>query len=288
MPRPGRNQLVRNMQNGSMLMQLSLFLKHKHLMRGVQQPERDVFAAACMADILRTKAPDLALMHLTCYDSLCHEHGEDFDKLEPALRVLDDSLAALIDAAGPQAAVIVFSDHAQLPVSVSLTLNDLLVDVGLLRKESGLYRAGPSGCFIECCGGSAFLHAGSLTQGQIDDVRCLVEGSSGFNRFLSSDEMALCGRSTLPFGFCAAPGFQYTPCPHNEKAQHGYPLDYPDYKVFYSVRGPDVAPGATLQGGSLLDIAPIALRLLGAGLPPERRPSIAGLGEARREVFRAE
>jgi hypothetical protein len=285
MPRPGSNQILLNMANGSKAMQLRLFLKYRHLMNGILQPERDVFAAACMADLLRKKSPDLALVHLTCFDTMCHEYGEDFDALERAFKVLDDSLGLLLEAAGPDAGVIVFSDHAQIPVHDSLFPNDLLVEAGLLFKKDGLYQKGGSGCFIECCGGSAFFHPGLMPSSQIEAVRETVQASRGFNRFLTTAEMAACGRPELPFGFCAAAGYDYAPCPHHEKAQHGYPLDYPDYKVFYAVRGPQVHAGVTLEGGSLLDIAPIALRLLGNGLPPAQKPAIPGLPPARGGVF---
>ncbi|MDR0400712.1 MAG: ectonucleotide pyrophosphatase/phosphodiesterase, partial [Treponema sp.] len=233
-PRPGDNQLFLNLKNGSKLTQLRLWLRYRHLLEGIAQPARDRFAAACMADILH-RGPGLALMHFTAYDGLCHQHGEDFDILDKALAVMDEGLGKLLEAAGEETPVILFSDHAQLPVEHTVLPNERLVDMGLLlRDEAGAYRPGESGCFIECCGGAAFLHPGKLQN--IEPLRRKLEESPGFNRWLSAEEMRACDRGELPAGFCPLPGYQYEAWNSGEKGQHGYPADYEDYKVFYAVR----------------------------------------------------
>jgi hypothetical protein len=240
-----------------------------------------------MADILRDHRPGLALMHFTAYDSLCHQYGEDFGILDKALAVMDEELGRLLEAAGEEAAVILFSDHAQLSVEHTVLPNDILVDMGLLaRDEAGAYRPGESGCFIECCGGAAFLHPGKLEN--IDPLRRALEKSPGFGRWLREDEMRACGRGERPAGFSPLPGYQYEAYNTGEKGQHGYPTDYEDYKVFYALRSPSICRGRQLKGGSLLDLAPLALRLLGETLPPEKAPHIPGLPLARSDVFQGE
>jgi hypothetical protein len=297
-PRPGQNQILLNLKNGSKLTQLDLWFRYRRLLDGISQPSLDRFTAACMADILRRRKPDLALVHFTAYDTLCHHYGEDFDKLEPTLRVLDDGLGLLLDVleeggrdAG-DSGVILFADHAQLPLIKTILPNDILTDMGLLRKDrQGDYMPGKTGCFIECCGGSAFIHPGNLRDSgdSMTALRKHIEESPGFNRWLTHEEMETCGRGNLPGGFCALPGWAYEAYDQGEKAQHGYPADYEDYRVFYALRGPSVGlavpQGKTVDGGSLLDIAPLALRLLGEGLPPEQAPCIPGLPPARSDFF---
>lgn len=283
-PRPGDKQLLLNLKNGSKLVQMRLWLRHRHLLEGVAQPGLDRFAAACMADILRAHRPGLALMHFTAYDALCHRHGEDFGILDRALGVMDEELGKLLKAAGEETAVILFSDHAQLPAENTILPNDILVEMGLLvRDRTGAYRPGETGCFIECCGGAAFIHPGKLEN--TDSLRRRLEKSPGFRRWLREDEMRSCGREKLPAGFCPLPGYQYEACDTGEKGQHGYPVDYQDYTVFYAVRSPTVCRGKRLKGGSLLDLAPLALKLLGEGLPPDRAPRIPGLSPAREDLF---
>jgi hypothetical protein len=168
-----------------------------------------------------------------------------------------------------------------------ITPNDWLVEMELLSKapaeapNGALYQVGESGCFIECCGGSAFLHPGALKDASIRMIRERIEASEGFNRWLREDEMTESGYAIPGSGICgwaAQPGYQYAPMPVPEIWQHGFPTDYPDYGVFYAVQGPDVAGGQLLQGGSLLDIAPIALRIMGA--------KIEGLRPVRDGIFR--
>jgi hypothetical protein len=237
-----------------------------------------------MADILRRRRPGLALMHFTAYDGLCHQHGEDFSILDKALGVMDEELGKLLEAAGEETAVILFSDHAQLNVEHTVLPNDVLADLGLLiRDEAGAYRPGDKGCFIECCGGAAFLHPGKLEN--IEPLRRELEKSPGCNRWLRDDERRACGRGGLPAGFCPQPGYQYEAYDSGEKGQHGYPVDYEGYRVFYAVRSPSVSKGKRLKGGSLMDLAPLALRLLGENLPPEKAPAIPGLPPAREDVF---
>jgi hypothetical protein len=294
MPRPGQNQILLNLQNGSKLIQLELWLRYRYLLDGINQPNLDRFAAACMVRLLRRCRPDLALMHFTAYDTLCHRYGEDPGKLEPALRVLDEGLGLLLDAledAGKDAgsaSVILFSDHAQLPLVKTVLPNDTLIEMGLLgRNRQGGYIPGETGCFIECCGGSAFIHPGNLeNSGSPLAALCKrLEESPGFNRWLTEEEMKICGRENLPAGFCALPGWAYKADDQEERAEHGYPADYDGYGVFYAVRSASAADGKTLRGGSLLDIAPLALRLLGEGLSPEQAPCIPGLPPAREDLF---
>lgn len=266
MAQPGENQVLLNMRYGTKLLQLGAFLRHRHLLDGIRQPARDRFATACMVDILRNKRPDLALMHLTAYDSLCHEFGLGSPQQREALDALDENLGLLLDAAG-DAEVLVFSDHAQLPAETPILANDLLVAMGHLKKDGeGTYLEDTgAGCFFECSGGSGFFHPGRLSPEETAAVREATAALPGFGRFLRPQEMATCGRPQLSFGFAAKPGYAVQAYDTGEKANHGYPADYDDYAVFWLHAGPGTAPG-TQTGGSLLDITPHAANLLGLSM----------------------
>jgi predicted AlkP superfamily pyrophosphatase or phosphodiesterase len=135
-----------------------------------------------MEDILRRKKPDLALMHLSAFDSFCHSYGESSPEADEALKVMDAALGRLLDAAkaaGTEPGVILFSDHAQLPVEHTVLPNKLLKEAGLLGRDS----------YIECCGGSAFFYTGSLDTSQVNTLKAQLEASEGFHRWLTEDEM---------------------------------------------------------------------------------------------------
>lgn len=287
---PGKSQLLTSLKAGSVFLQIKMFLRYRKLLDGINQPNLDNFSTACMADILREYNPGLALVHLTAYDSLCHKNGKDSDAVTKAYEAMDKNLAILLEAAGDRD-VIIFSDHSQINVHTVVEPNIMLAELGLLshnRSTSGdEYQAGESGCFIECCGGSAFFHAGKLEMRQTEEVREKIAASEWFRRFLSDDEMCEAGYTsaaekppvnpssrTRPegaytsaaFGFCAKEGFCFDTHASIYKGNHGYPLDMPDYKVFYIVRGSGFTPGTVTHGESLLDIAPLAAKLLGIEL----------------------
>ena len=264
---PGKNQLVTSLKAGSKLLQLKLFIRHHKQLSGIRQPAVDTFATSCMADILRKYRPDLALIHLTAYDMLCHEEGKDGASIKTAYESLDRSLAILLEAAGADRDVILFSDHGQFDVHTVVDPNGMLAEAGLIKMIDGAYITGEHGCFIDCCGGSAFFCRGNLPDARMDAIKAAIARSDGFRRFLTPEEMEESGwaGSSVPFGFCAKTGYCYGIPGAAYKANHGYPLDMPDYNVFYLTRGRGIQPGCK-TGGSLLDIAPFAADRLGITL----------------------
>ena len=264
--RPGKNQLITSLRAGSATLQMKMYARHRKLLDGIRQPNLDNFATACMVDILREYKPGLALIHLTAYDAFCHEFGKESERMATAYESLDKHMAALLEAAGPDRDVIAFSDHSQLSVHTPLDPNNILSGAGLLERRDGEYYMGENGCFIECCGGSAFFHAGRLPLDRITALRDSIERGEGFRRFLTDAEMTDAGRKDTAFGFCAELGYSYEAHESNIKSNHGYPLDMPDYTVFYMARGRGFQPGGASRGGSLLDIAPLAARLLNIDL----------------------
>ena len=262
LPQPGKNQIVASMRAGSKLLQLKMLLRHGRLLSGVAQPNLDEFATACMVDILREEKPGLALIHLTAYDSLCHKNGKGSGAMDTAMESLDRNLGKLLDISGG-GDVLVFSDHSHKNVDTYLEPNKVLTDAGLLGRGGDIYLHGEHGCFFECCAGSAFFHSGSLGAGEVCEVRGKIEKSEGFGRFLTDEEMLVSGYSEVSFGFCAKDGYCYAAFAPGHKADHGFPVDTPDYQVFYMARGFGLSPGSVAQTGSLLDIAPLAASRLG-------------------------
>ena len=263
MPRPGTNPLMTLLKAGSKGAILMGALKHRKKLDGISQPSLDYFAASCMADILRKHKPGLALMHLTAFDTLCHMNGVGSDALKAAYESLDSNLAILLDAVDDDSDVIILSDHSQRNVHTVIDANELLVSMELLEKGEDEYLRGDQDCFFECCGGTAFFHAGALNIEQIDEVREKVMQYGGFRRFLTADEMHDSGYDLTAFGIAAEDGFAYFSLKPPHEADHGYPADMPDYNVFYMVRGCGLEAGSVRHGGSLLDITHLVSQRLG-------------------------
>ena len=260
MTREGESQVSANLRTGSKLIQLYSYLRHKNLLRGIEQPERDRFAAASMADIISIGHPDLMLMHLTAYDSMCHKYGKGTPETDDALREMDLMLGMLADRAGfseGKTTVIVFSDHSQLNVHTAVDPNRILDVLGYLRyKEDGTVT--DARAFFQNCDGSSFCFNRELDEDQLELVKNAVLADTAVERLLSDAEMAESGYAgQAAFGVCAKRGFYFNPV-NREKATHGYPTDYPDYDVFFAVSEPWPEP----ESRSILEVTKAARKIL--------------------------
>jgi hypothetical protein len=103
-----------------------------------------------------------------------------------------------------------------------------------------------------------------MPKSEQDNLTAKVKELEGFARFLTPEETACAGKADLPFGLCAKPGYAFEKIANGkkERGNHGYPTDWPDYKVFYALRQKGRPPSQN-EGDSLLDIAPIAAGILG-------------------------
>ncbi len=147
MARPGESQILTSFKAGSVFTQLKLFLRHKKLMNGIKQPYLDNFATACMVDILSEHKPGLAMIHLTSFDTLCHDNGKGSADLSTAFESLNANLSALLKAAGDDRDVLIFSDHSQRNVHTVIEINNILKEAGSFTevkpwKHSALPRSG--------------------------------------------------------------------------------------------------------------------------------------------------
>jgi predicted AlkP superfamily pyrophosphatase or phosphodiesterase len=284
-PKKGENQIRMNMVYGSPILQIQMIAKFgMELLKGLEQPTLDRFAGASMAWILKNKQPDLALLHLTAYDTLCHTYGQSYAKaIHPAFSVMDKAVGAVLDAISPDTTVILMSDHAQIDLIATTSPNEILVELGLLNNHNGYVAIpGRHPCFFECCGGSAFFHDLGISRADAEKVRKAVSASPAFRRFLTEEEMHDSGHADLPWGYTAKVGYSLETRIKAEKGQHGYTLDLPDYQVFYVLKGPGIAKGALLSGGSLLELAPLILRILSS---KKHHLSLPGLQPCREDLF---
>ena len=260
MAAPGSSQILTSLRTGSKLVQIGAFLRHRHHLSGISQPGVDRFSTRAALDIIRRHRPDLALLHLTAYDSLCHHYGRDDARLAPVLEVMDEHLGMLLDAIDLDTTVLLLSDHAQLNVRETIDLTDWTQ-----RVCPDIVSAPPSSIVIEQAGGSAFYTCKAPSQPIFDTLLKALQREPFFNRALTAEEMNDSGYAHSNFGVCAKPTYAFGS--HHEPANHGYPPDYQDYQVFYAARGPRIRSGERLTGGSLLDIAPLAARILGVSMP---------------------
>ena len=258
MIREGESQVAANLRCGSKIPQLYSYVLHRKLLRGIDQPERDRFASASMLDAIHLIHPGLMLMHLTAYDTFCHVFGRGSDQTMTALREMDKNLGQLYDASGKDTAVIVFSDHAQLNVHTAVDPNRILEMLGYLTyHENGTVT--DAQCVFQNCDGSSFFFNLGMDPDLVGLVKDAVLADIAVERLLTDAEMTESGYAgKAEFGICAKPGY-YFKAENVEKATHGYPTDYPNYRVFFAVSEPDYA----IETDSILEVHKAALKILG-------------------------
>jgi hypothetical protein len=279
-PNRGKKQLFVSLEAGSKYLQIKEFIKHGRRLKGLSQPEVDQFSVSCMCDIIREKNPDLMLLHLTDCDTQKHKYGIASKQAKEALKRLDENLGKVLEATNgmEELTVIIVSDHGQMDVSKSINPNTYLEKEGLLKiNEDGTVY--DYDCWVKCSGGSAVLITKSYTSfDTIEKAKAILKKCEGFERFLTEEEMQVSGHQHCPFGFSAKQGYQFSMKSNPyEKANHGYTLDHMDYTTFYLVAGEGVSENKELEGGSLLDVAPIIAKTLDLEMPKMQGEVLEGI-----------
>lgn len=268
-----KNQIAVSLRNGSPLLQLGYALKYGRERKGLSQPQLDDFSCSVLCDIIKRKKPNLSMIHFTDVDTHKHHYGIDSLRTSEALKRLDARLGRLFSALSDaglreQCHILLFGDHSMLEVNKSIHFNRAFEKKGLLKLD-GKGRIKSWRAWLKCCGGTAFLYLKDKNDGEaLSAVReylleALEDPDGGVARFLDEDEMKLSGLyADCPLGVEAARGYEFNEFEETYKANHGYSLKQKDYDVFYAAAGSLINKGARLTGGSLADIAPLALRLL--------------------------
>lgn len=232
-------------------------LRFGRRLKSFNGPDLDVFTTAVACETLEKKKPDLMMVHLLDADWTKHNCGPDSPETQDALHRLDFRLGAILQSlefsgAADSTSVLVFSDHSCIPVHASIQPNDLLKIAGIPFTDAYFHNA---------CG-TCFLRV--YRPSKASEIRAFVDKflqTPGVERLLTAEEMHLSGADQrFAYGFSAVPGYSFG---EQQLGQHGYTLDRSGYNTFYLAAGPSLPAGKELSGGSLTDICPLAVDLLG-------------------------
>ncbi|MCL2170101.1 MAG: ectonucleotide pyrophosphatase/phosphodiesterase [Defluviitaleaceae bacterium] len=204
----GQNRMREHLRHGSPIFQMKAFLRHGKKLDGLKQPNLDDFLTCVAADLIKTKNPDALFLHFLVYDGFSHDFGTKSAEIETAKKALDANFGRILEGCG-DAAVVIFADHGHKDVGEAVDLNEV-------------FGAGE----FEMCAGVAFAKSAKKAD---------FEGYPWFGRFLTDEEMFESGyQQKSAFGIAAKLGYFFGKKPN--AANHGYPKDYPDYKVFYAAK----------------------------------------------------
>lgn len=266
--RPWENQVMVSCLNGSPLFELDLQRRFGHLRKGVHQPELDNFVQASLLYTLRTRRPDLTLVHFTDVDTNRHLYGVKSREAEEALRRHDERLGEIFRLLGrmgwkDRVNVAVLGDHFQLDVNRAVCPNWYFARRQWLRAENGKIKSWR--VLARECDGSCYVYIKDQTLHA--PVRRLLEKleSRGLVRtvFTGREAAALGADPSCAFMLEGGDGVYFQngwempiiteKTGRLQRATHGFLPDRAGYTTVFGGRGPAFAPKARVETMSLAD-----------------------------------
>lgn len=272
--------------------------------------------------VLRTRAPDFLMLVELATDRLHHALWPHVDPTDPRhdpasplgarardlYRYLDARIGRLVAAAGPDATVLVVSDHGARPLLGGVRVNELLHRAGwlTLRREPrgeepfdlanvdwSRTRAWSEGGYYA----RVFLNVrgrepeGTLAPEEIDPAtraltsllaRIEEDGHVLTQRIVRPDEAYRATNGVAPDLLCFFGDLSHRSLGGVGAAKILATIDEVerdrgrgganhDWDGIFVLAGPSVDPNGRVEGADLLDVAPTCLALLGLPVPPEMR-----------------
>lgn len=290
--RKGQNQIIMSLTNGSPLFLLDLERRFGKLRNGKAQPNLDNFAAASAAYMIRSKKPDLSLIHFTELDESRHKYGTFSSEARAALASMNERFGQIVQAtkdAGIFATTtfIVLGDHGFLDYDYNLAPNAVLAKEGLITVDAqGQVKDWQAYVQTACGSAQVFLkdkNNATLREKVLGILQSLQrDENNGIEAVYTKDEAAKKGLTgEFEFVIEARKGYNILSrwtgdyktavdksIPgQNEVATHGYDPNKPGYRTMFIAYGPGVKSGVHLDSINMIDEAPTMAALLGLSLP---------------------
>ncbi|WP_077620808.1 ectonucleotide pyrophosphatase/phosphodiesterase [Bacillus sinesaloumensis] len=291
--RSWQNQILVSLLNGSPLYQLDMNRKFGHLRNGLNQPELDDFVLASTVETIKTRKPNLMLVHFVDLDSQRHYHGFSSDEAMAALRRHDERLGKIINALKESGiydntTIIALGDHSALDESKAVKLNVLLKKLGFITvNHDGKIIDWKAYC--KSCDGSAYIYMkdpnDTESQQQIEALleELVKNEENGVERFLTSSEAREKGADDkATFMIEAKLGYYFKEHFDGEYideiqiedvrekrytfASHGYSPEKENYTTVFIASGKGIRPNIEIPSMHLVDEGPTFASLLGLDL----------------------
>ncbi|MBS4211350.1 alkaline phosphatase family protein [Neobacillus rhizophilus] len=291
--RPWQNQILVSLTSGTPRFQWDLNKRYGHLRNGLSQPELDDFVLEAAVDTIKTKKPNLMLIHFTDLDSMRHFHGFSSDEAIAAIHRHHSRLGRIMVALEESgikdnSTVVVLGDHSALDENKAVHLN-------VLFKEHNLITTNSRGklvkwkAYCKSCDGSAYIYikdpSDTITYEKVKSLlsEMIQDPTSGIEQVLSGSQAAERGADgECAFMIEASLGYYFledyegdyikTITAEDVKADkkytlatHGYSPVKEAYGTILMAAGKGIQP-ITLPSIRLIDEGPTFARLLGVSL----------------------
>lgn len=291
--RPWHHQIPVSLFNGTPKYQLEMNAKFGHVRDGLNQPELDDFVLATSLETIKTRKPELMLIHFVDLDSKRHMHGFSSGEALAALHRHDNRLGRIMEAlkeagiAG-NSTIAILGDHSALDESKVVKLN-------VLFKERGLIQTNASGkvtdwkAYCKSCDGSAYIYVkdqnDDATKNTVIDIlgELLQDKCNGIEAAITGPEASAKGADGTAFRMLeAVSGFYFSEVIDGEYIEevteqdarikkytfacHGYSPEKEGYHTVFFAAGKGIRPGISIKSMHLVDEGPTFARLLGLDL----------------------
>ncbi|MEH7111254.1 ectonucleotide pyrophosphatase/phosphodiesterase [Neobacillus niacini] len=292
--RPWQNQIFISLRNGSPRYQWDLNKRFGHLRNGINQPELDEFVLESTVHTIKTKKPNLLLVHFTDLDTQRHDYGFSSNEAIAAIHRHNDRLGRILAALKESgiyenSTIVALGDHSALDENMALHLNVLLHTEKLITiNAKGKINNWKAYC--KSCDGSAYIYLkdrnDSETTTKVKELldSLLVNPEAGIEKVLSGDEAASKGAdSSCVFMVEAKKGYYFLEDvqgdyvkkitredvladPKYTLACHGYSPEKPEYSTIFMAAGKGIRKKTIVPQARLIDEGPTLARLLGLNL----------------------
>lgn len=289
----GENQSLLTLKSGTPVPILEIYLRYGKLLVKNTQPYVDNFSAAAACYLIKSKKPNLLLMHMSEVDHARHKHGFMSENAKDALKDADKHIGEIIQAAKDagiydDTTFIVLGDHGFADVNYKICLNVAFRDAGLIKVDSD-GKLTDWKAYANYCDGSVQIalkdNKDTETLNKVSDIlyKLKSDPDSGIKEVYTKEEAAA-KRVTGNFVFMceAKAGYYFTndwdlkdvvnkidPSQLSETnesyyvATHGYDPLTDNYRTFFMASGAGVKKGVVVPSINIVDEGPTMAKLLG-------------------------
>ncbi len=261
-----------------------IFERNKGRLKWMLTPEFDNYAEHCGAEIIETFQPDLMFIHFSYVDHQRHQNGVKGEKVNEALRFVDDKIGTLVAALNRQnllgkTNIVILGDHGQINVSHLFNLNKLFYDRGLIDVDEQGKITGWR-MYAQSCAFSAHIHLGpamdrneaaailkEIQQTYPQEIEKVWTAEEALNQWhMKGDfEFVVEAVTSVSFGKNLTGDLIESVDNSDYKfsvATHGHLPTKGDQPPFI-LSGPDIKMGVQIQGAKLVDEAPTIMKIYG-------------------------
>lgn len=285
------SSVLKLLSSGSKAYMLDLQLRFGKLRQGIKQPYLDDFVTASTEYTIKTKKPNLMLVHLIDLDTQKHLYGVNSKEAKEALYRLGERIERVIKALKEakiydDTTIVAFGDHSQLNVNTKIKPNVLFLNNKLLKVDSkGNFKSAEA--YFDSCDGSGYVYVKDKCN--IEKVKSILQSYIGKgieNVYTQEEAIEFGANSKCTFMLEASKGYWFNNSftgSYVEKlskviGQHGYSPLKDNYTTVFMVAGNGIKKGVRIDKGHIINHAKTLAHILDVDI-------IGAKGEVIKEIF---